>query len=111
MALASATLPGRILYIQRPVSSAAGIVRRIVNIPHEDSARALTTTIATLAIVHTMMNMVATLVVTPATRPMLSRAMRGRLSPPWRTLARRITKSCAPPARHAPMTIHESPGR
>src|SRR5438046_576228 len=60
---ASVTFPGRILYIQSPVSNAAGIVTIIVNIPHELSANAFTTTIPTLANVHTMMNSVATLVV------------------------------------------------
>ena len=64
---ASPTFPGRILYIHKPVISAAGIVTRIVNTPHELSASAFTTTIATLAKVQTMMNKVANVVVIPAT--------------------------------------------
>ena len=49
--------------------------------PQGLSASALTTTIPTLASVQTMMNSVAMLVVTPATGPIVSRAICGRLSP------------------------------
>ena len=60
---ASPTRPGRILYIQRPVIRAAGIVTTIVNMPQALSLRALTTTIATPASVAMMMNSVASVVV------------------------------------------------
>ena len=70
MSEASPMRPGRILYIQKPVSSAAGIVTTIVNMPQELSLRALTTTIATPASVAMTMNSVARVVVTPATGPM-----------------------------------------
>ena len=67
---ASPTLPGRILYIHAPVSRAAGIVTRIVNMLHELSLSTFTTTIATLASTAITMNSAATAVVVPATGPM-----------------------------------------
>ena len=69
------------------------------------------TTIATLARVQMMIKSVAMLVVTPATGPIVSRAILGRLRPRRRTEAQRMTKSCTAPARHAPMTIQTRPGR
>ena len=63
---ASPTRPGRILYIQNPVTSAAGMVTTIVNMPQALSFRALTTTIATPARVATMMKSVAIVVAVPA---------------------------------------------
>ena len=78
---ASAMRPGRILYIHKPVISAAGIVTRIVNMPQELSASAFTTTIPTLASVQMMMNSVAMLVVTPATGPIVSRAILRQAEP------------------------------
>ena len=110
MADASATLPGRILYIHNPVSSAAGIVSRIVNIPHGLSANAFTTTNPILASVQIRMNNVATELVTPATGPIFFRAICGNDSPSWRTDAQRITRSWTAPARQAPITIQINPG-
>src|SRR2546425_9329887 len=81
---ASATRPGRILYIHRPVSRAAGIVTRIVNIPQALSLRAFTTTMATLDSVQTMMNSVTMEVVTPEMGPMVRRADFGGGRPSWR---------------------------
>ena len=81
MTEASPTLPGRILYIHAPVSSAAGIVTRIVNMPHELWLSALTTTIATLASTATTMNSVAIAVVAPATGPIVFRAIFGSVCP------------------------------
>src|SRR5229473_2616184 len=77
----AATLPGRILYIHNPVNNAAGIVTMIVNIPQELSLSALTTTIPTLAKVTTMINSVATELVSPDSRPMLERAIFGSDNP------------------------------
>src|SRR5438552_11923412 len=94
---ASATLPGRILYIQSPVKSAAGIVAMMVNIPHALSLSAFTTTMPTLANVITMMNNVAIDVVIPDSLPILARALWGSESPSCRTEAHRITKSCTAP--------------
>src|ERR1043166_9412558 len=107
---ASATLPGRSLYIQKPVTSAAGIVTTIVNIPHALSDSALTTTIPMLARIVIMMNMVAMDAVMPDNGPILLRAIFGSDNPSCRTDASRITKSCTAPARHAPMTIQMKPG-
>src|SRR5262245_42793720 len=77
MADASATLPGRILYIHNPVSNAAGTVTTMVNIPHALSFSAFTTTMPTLASVMTMMNSVATEVVMPDSFPIFERAILG----------------------------------
>ena len=63
---ASPTRPGRILYIQNPVTSAAGMVATIVNMPQALSSRVLTTTIATPASVATTMKSVAIVVAVPA---------------------------------------------
>src|ERR1041385_5841645 len=108
---ASAILPGRILYIHRPVSRAAGMVTMMVNMPQALSERALTTTMATLAKVQTMMNRVAMEVVRPDRGPMLARAILGSERPFWRTDAQRMTKSWTAPAMQAPMTIQMKPGR
>ena len=102
---ASATFPGRMRYIHKPVSSAAGTVTTIVNIPHALSASALTTTLPTLASVATTMKSVAMEVVTPDSSLMLLRASFASDSPSCRTEASRITKSWTAPPRHAPITI------
>ncbi len=78
---ASAILPGRSLYIQNPVMSAAGIVTTMVNIPHALSLKALTTTMPILARMVMMMKSVAMDVVTPANGPMFSRAIFGSDNP------------------------------
>ena len=108
---ASPTRPLRITFIHRPVTSAAGTVTMIVNMPQELSLRAMTTTFATPASVTMIMKSVATVVVTPEIGPSRSRAILGSDSPSRRTEASKITKSCTPPARQAPMTIQEKPGR
>jgi hypothetical protein len=108
---ASPTLPGRILYIHAPVNSAAGIVARIVNMPQELSLSAFTTTIATLASTATTINSVVSAVVAPPTGPMNVRASFGSVSPLCRTEATRTTKSCTPPAMHAPRMIQMKPGK
>ncbi len=106
---ASVILPGRSLYIQKPVTRAAGIVTMIVNMPHALSLKALTTTIATLARMATMMNNVAIDVVIPNSGLILLRAILARDNPSYRTDASRIAKSYTAPARHAPITIQMNP--
>src|ERR1039457_543277 len=78
---ASAILPGRTLYIQKPVTSAAGIVTTMVNIPQALSLSALTTTMPMLARIVMMMNSVATDVVIPDRGPILRRAISGSDNP------------------------------
>ena len=87
------------------------MVTTIVNMPQELSLKAITTTLATPASVTITMNSVATVVTAPETGPSSRRAILGKESPSPRTEASKITKSCTPPARHAPMTIQEKPGR
>ena len=87
------------------------MVTMIVNMPHELWLNALTTTIATLASTAITMNSVAIAVVAPATGPTMLRAIFGSDRPSCRTEATSVTKSCTPPARHAPMTIQAKPGK
>ena len=82
----------------------------MVNMPHELSLSAYTTTMPMLARMVMIMNSVAMDVVIPENGPMFSRAIFGSDNPSRRTDARRITKSCTPPARQAPMTIQMNPG-
>ena len=58
-----------------------------------------------------MMKSVARVVVTPEIGPSRSRAILGSDRPLCRTEASRITKSCTPPARQAPMMIQAKPGK
>ena len=111
MSEASPTRPGRILFIQNPVTRAAGMVTTIVNMPQALSFRALTTTIATPARVATIMKSVAIVVAVPAIGPSRLRAILGSDRPSKRTEATSTTKSWTPPARQAPMTIQAKPGK
>ena len=104
---ASPMWPGRILYIHAPVINAAGIVAKIVNNPQGLSPSALTTTMPTPDSVAITINSVATVAVTPETGPIMFRAIFGSERPSCRTDASSTTKSCTPPARHAPMTIQQ----
>ncbi len=108
---ASMTLPGRILYIHSAVASAAGMVKMIVESPQALSPSAFTTTYATEASVMMMMKSVAIEAVKPPTGPIVLAVMRESERPSSRVDAHRITKSCTPPARHAPTTIQAKLGR
>ena len=90
ISVASPTRPLRITFIHSPVTSAAGIVTTIVNMPQELSLKAMTTTFATPARVTMMMKSVARVVVTPEIGPSRSRAILGSDRPSCRTEASRI---------------------
>ena len=64
---ASATLPGRKLFIHQPISSAIGIVLAIVNRPQGLPRSALTTTSARTARRMIMIARMATIAASPAT--------------------------------------------
>ena len=64
---ASPTLPGRHRFIHQPMSSAIGIVQAIVNSPHGEARRALTTMSARTASRMIMIARTAIIAVTPVT--------------------------------------------
>jgi hypothetical protein len=72
--VASVILPGRILYMYSPISSARGIVTAMVNTPHGLSLSAFTNATPTPARAITMMNRIAMPAVNPATGPIWVRA-------------------------------------
>ena len=92
--------PGLILYMQRPMTIAIGIVIAIVNVPQELSASALTTTRPSPASAMTTMNRIATPAVKPATGPISARAISASERPLWRTEATRIDEVVHAPAEH-----------
>ena len=108
---ASPIRPGRILFIQKPVKRAAGIVTTTVNIPQALSFRSFTTTLAVAAKVARMISSVATVMAMPAEGPSSSRVICGNDLPLWRTEASRTMKSWTPPARQEPSTIQQKPGK
>ncbi len=84
------------------------MVQAMVNVPQALSAIEFTTAIASPASAVTMMKSVAPAVVTAASLPMYRPAMLCSASPPCRTEAKRMTRSCTDPARTAPRTIQSA---
>ena len=110
-AVASIVRPGRHTFIQKPMSSAIGMVQAMVNIPHGLSRRALTTTSASTASRMIMMARMAIIAASPVTGPTSSLAIWPSDLPSRRIEAKRITKSCTAPPRTTPKTIQSMPGR
>ena len=109
--VASATLPGRMWFIQRPMSRAMGIVQEIVKRPHGLSRSALTTTSASTASRMIMIAKIATIAARPATGLTSSFAIFPSDLPSRRTDAQRIRKSCTAPPSTTPAMSHKVPGR
>ena len=87
------------------------MVMAMVNVPHDDSARALTTAMPRPARAMTTMNRMATIAVAPATGEISLRAMSASDLPPRRTDEARMMKSWVAPANTTPSVIHSRPGR
>ena len=88
-----------------------GMVRKIVNVPHGESASALTTAMPRPARAMTTMKRMAIIAVMPATGLISVRAISASDLPLRRTEEARMTKSCAAPAKTTPKASHSSPGR
>ena len=87
-----------------------GIVAAMVNVPHELSANAFTTTRpspakATTSIIRTAIDAIKPLVLLIS-----ARAISTSDFPSWRIEASRMIKSCIAPAIMAPARIHNTPG-
>ena len=111
MPVASATLPGRRLFIQTPINRAIGIVAVIVKRPHGLSRSALTTTSASTASRMIMMAKTATIAATPATGLTSSLAIWPSDLPSRRMDAHRMIMSCTAPPRTTPAISQIVPGR
>jgi len=83
-----------------------GIVMAIENVPHGESASALTTTSARTARRMTMIENTASSAATPPTGPISSRAIWPSDLPSRRIEKNRIVMSCTAPAKMTPTTIH-----
>ena len=111
MTVASATLPGRMLFIHRPMKSAMGIVVDSVKRPHGLSRSALTTTSASTASRMIMIAKIATIAAMPATGFTSSFAIWPSDLPSRRIDAQRIRKSCTAPPSTTPAISQIVPGR
>ncbi len=109
--VASATFPGRMWFIQRPMSRAIGIVHAMVKRPHGLSRSALTTTSASTASRMIMIAKIAIIAARPATGLTSSFAICPSDLPSRRTEAHRIKKSCTAPPSTTPAMSHRVPGR
>ena len=78
----SSTFPGRRYRRYKPISSAMGMVRPTLHTPQDDAAKELTTTIARIATMMSMMVRVATRAAIPPTRPSSSLAIWPSERPP-----------------------------
>jgi hypothetical protein len=90
---------------------AIGIVMARLNVPHGESASALTTTIARTASRMIMIDSTATSAAIPPTGPISSRAICPRLLPSRRIEKNRTTMSCTAPAKMTPTMIQIVPGK
>ena len=108
---ASPTFPGRHRFIHHPISSAIGIVQAIVNRPHGDPRKALTTISARTASKMIMIARTAIIAVTPVTLLTSSLAIWPSDLPSRRSEQNRIVKSWTAPPSTTPMTSHSVPGR
>ena len=90
---------------------AIGIVIASENVPHGESASALTTTSASTASRMIMIEKTAISAAMPPTGPISSRAIWPRLLPSRRIEKNRITMSCTAPAKMTPTMIQIVPGR
>ncbi len=93
------------------MKNAIGMVIAIENVPHGDSASALTTTSASTASRMIMMSSTAISAAAPPNGPISSRAICPRLLPSRRTEKNRMTMSCTAPAKITPTMIQIVPGR
>ena len=87
------------------------MVMAMVKKPHGLPLRAFTTTKPTTAMIMVMMESTPTRAVKPAMPLISSLAIWPMDLPLRRTEQNRTTKSCTAPAKTAPMTIHNVPGR
>ena len=110
-AVASIVRPGRHAFIQKPISTAIGMVQVMVNTPHGLSLSAFTTTRASTASRITMIARTATMVRMPVSVPVSSLAIWPSDFPSRRMEAKRMMKSCTAPATTTPITIQMVPGR
>ena len=110
-AVASKVRPGLQTFIQKPISSAIGMVQAMVNMPQGLSRSALTTTSANTASRMIMMARMASMAAIPVTGPISSLAIWPSDLPSRRSEATRMTRSCTAPPSTTPKTIHKSPGR
>ena len=109
--VASATLPGRMLFIQQPMRIAIGIVAAMVKRPHGLSRSALTTTSASTASRMIMIAKMAIIAAMPATGFTSSFAICPSDFPSRRIEAQRIRKSCTAPPSTTPAISQMVPGR
>ena len=109
--MASTILPGRMLFIQAPISSAIGMVAAIVKRPHGLSRSALTTTSASTASRMIMIAKMAIIAAMPATRLTSSFAICPSDLPSRRIDAHRTIMSCTAPPRTTPTMSQSVPGR
>ncbi len=72
---ASIVFPGRHTFIQKPITSAMGMVQTIVKTPHGECSSARTTTRASTARRITMIARIATMASIPVSGPISSRAI------------------------------------
>ena len=111
ISVASPTRPLRITFIHSPVTSAAGMVTTIVNMPQELSLRAIDHDLG-----HSGQGDDDDEERGQGGRDAGDRSQQvagdlGQREAVVRTEASRITKSCTPPARQAPMMIQAKPGK
>jgi len=111
IAVASAILPGRRLFIHSPISSAIGMVDDSVKRPHGLSRSALTTTSASTASKMIMIAKIATIAARPATGFTSSLAIWPSDLPSRRIDAQRMRKSWTAPPSTTPAMSQIVPGR
>ena len=109
--LAVLTSPGRILYIQRPIKMAMGMVAPTTKTPQKLSKRAFRTAIDRPASVRMRIKRKANDATIPTALLTSLSAILARLCPLWRMEAKRTTISWTPPPRTQPIMIQRAPGR
>ena len=87
------------------------MVRKIVNVPHGESASAFTTARPRPARAITTTKRIASMAMNDASGLISLRAIAASDFPLRRTDDARITKSCVAPAMTTPKASHSSPGR